>query len=110
MLTRESILKANDIKTKKVNVKEWGGDVYIKTLSVGEAEDISEIINSGKSDDISAMALWLVCSICDDKGNLLFTKADVPQLRKKAKEPVEALFREIAILNNMGSLEETAKN
>lgn len=110
MLTRNSILKANDIKTKKVTVKQWGGDVYIKTLSVGEAESISSMINSGAMSDGSVMALWVAFSVCDEKGTLLFTESDIPEIRKKAKGPVETLFKEIASLNNLVDVEEAAKN
>ena len=33
LLTKDAILKAKDIKTKRVYIEEWGGDVLIKNMT-----------------------------------------------------------------------------
>ena len=33
MLTREQILKAQELKTKVINVPEWGGEITLKQLT-----------------------------------------------------------------------------
>jgi hypothetical protein len=37
-LTAQEILAADDLGLKKVHVKEWGGDIYIRVMSVGERD------------------------------------------------------------------------
>ncbi len=38
-LTAEQILAADDMGLKKVTVPEWGGDVFIRVMSVGERDE-----------------------------------------------------------------------
>jgi len=49
MLNKNDILKKSALKTKKVFVSQWDGEVLITELTVAESDEIQSIILGGKS-------------------------------------------------------------
>lgn len=112
-LTRDQILAAEDLKTEIVKVPEWGGEVIIRTMD-GEGRDAFEasLMSNGKRDIKNFRAKLLSQCLIDDKGNRLFTEADINALGKK-NAGVLARLTDIANgLNKISEadVEELAKN
>lgn len=90
-LSKAKILSANDVKlSDPVPVPEWGGDVYIKTLSGTERDAFEEAYAEQKMK--SFRVRFLVLTLSDDSGERLFSDADVPALSNKSSIVINRLF------------------
>lgn len=117
MLTKAQILKADDLPTEVVDVPEWGGKVTVRTLTGTERDAFEESITKkkGKSFDVNMVNLrakLCALTIVDDKGERLFTNADVVELGKKSAAVLDRIFTVAQKLNGLGKddIEELAKN
>jgi hypothetical protein len=101
-LTADQILAADDLGLKKVTVREWGGDVHIRIMSVGE-RDAYERMWIGKKDSgvENFRTEYLARVLCDEKGELLFSREQVAGLAKKSGSVMGRLFDEAIKHNNM---------
>jgi hypothetical protein len=97
-LTKDQILAADDMGLLKVEVPEWGGEVYIRVFMVGERDSYERMVQlsrlsagggvlpvNGRSE-----LLWRV--LCDEKGSLMFSVDDVEVLSKKSGAVMGRLF------------------
>lgn len=88
-LTREEILGMEDRKVEVLKVKAWGGKIVsIRPMTGHCREEIEVLMMSEAGDDrtknwMNLRAKVIVRSVCDDKGELLFTEADVAALSGK---------------------------
>ena len=114
ILTKEQILKANDIKKQKVSVPEWGGDVYIKTMT-GTERDVFEqslITDKRKTDITNIRAKLCVLTTVDGKDERLFNEGDIQALGAKSAAALDRVFSVSQKLSGIGKsdIEEMAKN
>jgi hypothetical protein len=113
-LTLDQILAANDMGLLgPINVPEWGGDVYIRVMSVGERDSYErKWIGKRETGIENFRAEYLSRCLCDDKGALLFTRDKVDLLASKSGAVVSRLFDQALKHNNMTSedVEQLAKN
>ena len=116
MLTREQILKAQELKTKTVNVPEWGGEIILRQLSsldrfsfLDELEKIKET-KDGRDKDLSASALFVVWTAVDKKGNRIFHDSDVDALTASNPQVIQRLVSHCGKLNGFESAEDAAGN
>jgi len=110
-LTREQILEADDLQIKAVDVPEWGGVTYVRTIN---AEDYAKYVRSnvdanGKATMDNYIARYCAFTICDSKGNRLFTDNDAIALGKKYSSVMARLYNEAQTLNGE-DIEELEKN
>ena len=116
-LTKESIFAADDITTRRVEVPEWNGHVFVRAMT-GTARDAWE--DEAYQDDgdkvivlrQNARARLLAGTLCDEQGNLLFGPADIDALGAKSIIPLDRLF-EIAMGMNalrQGDVDDLEKN
>jgi hypothetical protein len=96
-LSKSSILSAGDVKLDKVNVPEWGGDVYIKTISGLDRDCFEDGYNEQKMKNFRSR--FLVLTLCDEAGARLFTDAEVAELGKKSSLVLNRLFEKAWSLN-----------
>jgi len=90
-LSKSSILSANDTKiSDEIKVPEWGGGVFVKTLSGTERDIFEEAYSQNKMKAFRAR--FLVLTICDDKGERLFADNEVDALGKKSSVVINRLF------------------
>ncbi len=112
-LSRDQILAAQDLKMKTINVPEWGGEVIVRTMD-GEGRDALEtsLISNGKRDLKNFRAKLLAQCLVDDKGNRLFTEADINALGKKNAAILARLADVANELNKLSEadVEELVKN
>jgi len=112
-LSKEQILAADDLGLLEVPVPEWGGSVYIRVMSVGERDSYENEWMANKSTGVTNFrSKFLQRVLCNDKGELLFTKEEVDALAKKSARVVGTLW-EAAMRHNKltdQDVEELAKN
>lgn len=112
-LTADQILAADDLGLLEVKVKEWGGSVYIRVMSVGELDAYQkEWIGKRETGVDNFRAKFLAKCLCDEKGARLFTDEQVEELAKKSAKVVGRLFDKAAAHNAITEkdVEELAKN
>lgn len=110
MLTKEQILAAPDLKTERVPVPEWGGDVIVSEMTA-EAKDAYELgIFEGegasrkiKNDNMRARTLSF--ALVDENGERMFTEEEVVKLGKKNGKVISRLFD---IANRLNAMNEEA--
>lgn len=113
VLTKDQILGANDLKTERVHVPVWGGDVLIRAMTGAERdrfEDHCARLHGKSCEDI--MAILVALTIVDDKGQRLFSEADVKALSEKSAAALGMLFDKAKHLNAIDAkdVEDLAKN
>ena len=90
-LSKASILAAKDTKlSEALPVPEWGGEVYIKTLSGTERDAFEDAYADNKMKAFRCR--FLVLTLSDDKGQRLFEDGDVAELGKKSSVVISRLF------------------
>lgn len=108
LLSREAILDAQDVTIEQVEVPEWGGFVFVRSLSAKDRDTLesSMVQQKGKTrtvtlDDFSAKLF--VATVCDQEGNLLFSESDVPSLSRKSAAAVRRVLEVAQRLSGMNA-------
>lgn len=99
ILDKDAILGAVDQKIEPVEVPEWGGVVYVRSLN-GTERDAYEAAMvrlgvDGKPKEVrlqNMRARLCALSICDTEGKRLFAEADVETLGKKNAAALQRVF------------------
>jgi len=90
-LSKAAILAAKDTKlSEALPVPEWGGEVYIKTLSGTERDAFEDAYAENKMKAFRCR--FLVLTLSDDKGQRLFADGDVGDLGSKSSVVINRLF------------------
>jgi len=118
MLTRDQILKADDLPRELVKVPEWGGELYIATLTGAdrdsyEASIIERDAHGNVKQNFTNMRAKLVarCAV-DEKGKRIFKDADIVELGFKSAAALDRCFGVASRLNAVSDedMEGLAKN
>lgn len=100
-LTAQDLLAmpAGDIKS--LELPELGGTVYIRELGAFEFERVLERSRSddGERSTVEMAKHLLAASICDEKGNALFTPDQAAELANKSRKIVSKLVAEAFQVN-----------
>lgn len=106
-LSKDDILKAEDLPTRDVEVPEWGGTVRVRGLS-GANRDLYQQSQLEIHPDGTAVTTLLngrarLASLCivDEDGNQLFSELEVGRLGQKsaaALERINAVVSELSAL------------
>lgn len=86
--TKDQILKINDLKTERVNIPQWGTDIFVKAMT-SQCKDIFEV-KYAKSNNIRAA--YAVFCVCDKDGKLLFDESDIDALGGKSASALSKIF------------------
>ncbi len=105
MLNREEILSKVALKTEKVLVEEWGGEVLVSEMS-GASRDaweqsISEKDGSGKL--VSPRAKLVIFTVVGESGERLFKDDDLEAIGKLSSFALEKLCAVSMRINGLGS-------
>ncbi|MDV2503080.1 MAG: hypothetical protein RX318_03925 [bacterium] len=102
-LSREDILKADDLITEKVEVPEWGGEVYVRTMTALERETFENVATDERGDVTfdGFMVRLVVKTTVNGTGEPLFTEDDVENLKAKSGMAIVRIFRVATRLNGM---------
>ncbi|MBA7515234.1 hypothetical protein ES705_07273 [subsurface metagenome] len=101
-LTREEILAVEDFQIEKVDVPEWGGHVFVRSLT-GHQRDAIEAAtlsyrSTGTKMELGQMKLeglrarLCAATICDEDGKTLFTESDMKALGEKSASALDRVF------------------
>jgi hypothetical protein len=101
-LTAEQILASDDLGLKKIHVRGWGDDVYIRVMSVGERDSYERLWMGKRETGVENFRTEYLCRVlCNEKGELLFTREQVAALANKSGIVMGRLFDEALQHNNM---------
>ena len=116
MLDKNSILNSDDLPRKEVEVEQWGGSVWVRTLTGTERDqfEASCVQSKGKNRSMNMeniRARLCVLTMCNDTGERLFDARDIQALGKKSAMCLDLIFAVAQKLNGLGSddVEELAK-
>jgi len=105
MLNRDAILNIDDLPRELVQVPEWGGDLYVATLS-GTQRDAFEQSMQGKKNKLNldnVRARFAVLTIVDEHGKRLFSDGDAKVLGEKSAAALDRVFEVSQRLNGFSS-------
>lgn len=112
-LNADQILAADDLGLLKVHVKEWGGDVFVRVMSVGERDSYERLWIGRKDTGVENFRTqYLGRVLCSESGELLFTLDQMAALAKKSGAVMGRLF-DVALKHNAmteADVEELGKN
>jgi hypothetical protein len=104
-LTAAQILALTDRAVESVDCPEWGGAVYVRSLSTAEAFTL-ELGIRGIEDVPTIMAAQLAAFLCDEAGVALFQSVEEAKAVLGRKTVVvRRLIAAGMALNTMGSVE-----
>ena len=106
LLTREQILSADDIKSQRVKVPEWGGDVIVRTMTGDERDEFEMAAVSDDGERLKVArskirATIVMLSCVNGKGKRLFTIEDVEALGQRSSA---ALDRVVAVAQELSKI------
>lgn len=119
LLSRESILAAEDLIFEEVDVPEWGGKVRVRTLLGSERDDFEQsMVKQARGKEASVnirniRAKLVALTVVDAEGKRLFTKReDVDALGRKSAAALDRVFDVAQRLAGLRpeDVEELAKN
>lgn len=97
ILTKDDILSAQDLKTERVDVQEWGGTLIVSEMSGPAVVDFYAYMfpaaEEGLVDiDSTFRAALVAFSVVDEQGMPVFTKEDIPRLARKKASVLKRVF------------------
>ena len=105
MLKREEILSKTSLKTEKVIIEEWDGEVLVSEMSGamrdGWEQAIREKDSSGRL--VSPRAKLIVFTVVDENGNRIFKDDDIEAIGKLSSETLEKICAAAMRLNGLGA-------
>lgn len=103
-LKAEDILGVEDRPVERVEVPEWNGHVYLRTISGAERDAFeAESFRQDQPNYQNLRARYLALTLTNEQGNRLFTQKQVGELGKKAAPVLDRLFTKAAKINAMSS-------
>jgi len=115
-LSREDILQAKDLVLKEVAVPEWGGTVFVKSMTAKERDafeaSVTEIRGGKQSVRLENIrAKFAALTICDENGKRLFDEKDIPALAEKSAGALTRVFEAAQKLSGLtdGDIKEMAE-
>lgn len=114
LLTKDEILRQEDLKSEIIPVPEWGGNIRVCTMS-GFARDKFEAGITGKNGGANMTnirAKLAAATIVDENGKLLFDENDIVKLGNKSCAALDRVFAAAQRLNLLtnSDVDELAKN
>lgn len=103
ILTKEAILAADDLPRELVNVPEWGGDVFVRTMTGTDRDafEASLIGKEGRMENVRARLVSL--ALCNEAGERMFDDAEIAALGKKSARALDRVFNVAQRLNGIGT-------
>ena len=117
LLTKDAILQAQDSKLEKLEVPEWGGHVFIKSMSGTERDNFEAetYVTKGKKVEFNRenfRARLLVRTLCDESGSPIFARKDIDALGAKSAKALDRCFSVSQRINGLSAedVDELTKN
>lgn len=110
LLTRAEILAAPDLPRELVSVPEWGGSVYVRTMTGAERDALETEMFQADGTDVGVSldsylanfrAKLVARCVVDEDGDRLFSDTDVVALGQKS---AAALQRVVAVAQRLSAI------
>lgn len=106
MLSKEDILKADDLEREECEVPEWNGSVIVRALNGRERDDyeascVQQRGNNMHRNLANVRAKLVVRSVIDEDGNRLFEDRDANALGLKSAAALDRVFTVAARLSRL---------
>jgi len=103
-LSADDIFSASDSKINQVEIPEWGGTIFVKTMSGIERDkfesDHTRLKKTGQ-ELYNFRARFAVCVVCDQEGTLLFKAEDAEKIGCKSAKSLDRIFEAASAMNGM---------
>lgn len=100
-LSKDDIKQANDVEIRKVEVPEWGGHVFVKSLSGRARSNIEAKVQRDTNPGDIRIDI-VIGGTCDEDGNVIFTdKDDRKWLQEKNASALHRVAEEILAISGM---------
>ena len=117
LLGKDAILAADDIRTERVPIPEWGGEVMVRGLT-GRQRDQWEAgmqVRRGKRfepDMRDFRARLVILCVVDETGTLVFHEGDIDALSNKSGSALDKIYDAAARLSGISEedVESLTKN
>ena len=113
-LTKEQILNSQDLTKEKIEVPEWGGVIFVRTMTGAERDSFEQgIVNDDRTANLSNIRAKLCAlTVVDEEGKRIFTDDDVKGIGEKSSLVLDRVFQVAQKLNGISSadVEDLAKN
>ena len=116
-LTKGDILSVEDMPKEIVDVPEWGGAVYVRSMSASERDTFEQSVSLGSNGSVTRnlnniRARLAVLCLCDESGNRMFEDAEAETLGRKSAAALDRIFEVARRLNALtdSDVEELRKN
>ena len=117
VLSRDAIIDVDDLPRELVPVPEWGGDVFVRSLTAAERDAYNNSLfrvqprKGGRDPEISyhpenATARLVVLTVVGEDGKRLFKDGD---LDKVARKNAKALERLAAVARRLSGIDEESQ-
>ena len=104
MLSRDAILECDDLPREAILVPEWGGEVWVRTLTGTERDAFEQSVIVGTDKNLANIrARFAVLTVCDDEGRRLFDDSDAAALGAKSAAALDRVFAVAQRLNGFSS-------
>jgi len=118
ILTKQDILQARDVKIEQVDVPEWNGSVFVRSITAAERGQIEEAaakFKESKGKDSFARTFtvkFASLAICDEDGKRLFEDKDIALLQQKNAAAIARIAEAAQRLSGFSKqeMEELEKN
>lgn len=104
-LTRDEIIAAiaaRKAEVEPIEVPEWGGTVYARRLSAGDAEKTGLFKEDAEQTAEMTIGLIITC-LTDEAGERIFSDEDVAHLTEADFPVVMRVFAEVAKVNGLAA-------
>ena len=101
LISKASVLSAEDFQYATVPVPEWGGDVRVRGLNAAEQSIIAKKYAEKKTEDLAIVLTIMGC--VDENGERIFDTADRDVLKTKAYQVLERISKKILELSGNGA-------
>lgn len=118
-LTGDDIFNADDIIVERVEVPEWGGHVFVRTLSAEQKEkyieSIRKITGRGKKQNVEIIlqkssAKLAVETLCRADGTLLYPNGSMSTIERLAAKSAKALSRVVDAAAKLNGLADDSED
>lgn len=101
-MNRDEILASNSLKTQKLDIPEFGGEITIRELTVAKAGEFNaEHAKLRNEDGHIANVLWVIAGVVNDDGTPAFTRDDIPQLLQMNMSAMRRISDAVIRLNGI---------
>lgn len=88
---RKRLLGAKDIRTKSIEVPEWGGTYYVRVIN-GKAREAFEEALAAEQRMKNFRMKFLILTLCDKDGDAILTDADIDALGERSSVVINRVF------------------